>query len=115
VSETASASGRTRYQNSHKIKPIKHTTSLEIEIPESNRRRTETKVVKNNSPIVSFVSFENKEETDAEVKERKRHKSGASTSLSEKYSLNTSASSEPYPQLEDQNTELTVTDFTKYH
>ena len=49
------------------------------------------------------------------MKERKRHKSGASTSLSEKYSLNTSASSEPYPQLVDQNTELTVTDFTKYH
>ena len=124
MSETASHSGRRQHRQSKSnknAKPVKkHVASLEIEIPENKARAEpfQPSVTKTSSPTghETHVSFENTEATEAEVRERRRNKSGTSTSLSEKYSLNTSRSSDPggaVGQLGDME-ELTVTDFTKY-
>ena len=65
------------------------------------------------SPVIheTQVSFENAE--GPEERERRRTKSGTSTSLSEKYSLNTSSDPE-HDNIGDRDI-LTVTDFTKYN
>ena len=123
VSETASQSGWRR-QRLHHVKPEKtiptikssnrqHTSNLEIEISD-NRFVSETR--RNiSSPVIheTQVSFENAE--GPEGRERRRTKSGTSTSLSEKYSLNTSRSSDPeHDNIGDRDI-LTVTDLTKYN
>ena len=123
VSETASQSGWRRQQRPHhQVKPEKniplkspskqHTSNLEIEISD-NRFVSEAR--RNISPVIheAQVSFENAD--SPERRERRKIKSGTSTSLSEKYSLNTSRSSDQdHDNMGDQDI-LTVTDFTKYN
>ena len=56
------------------------------------------------------VSFENAEDGGEDRRERRRTKSGTSTSLSEKYSLNTSSEADqPTP-----SQEVVLVDFTKH-
>ena len=56
------------------------------------------------------VSFENAEDGGEDRRERRRTKSGTSTSLSEKYSLNTSSEADqPTPRQE-----VVLVDFTKH-
>ena len=59
---------------------------------------------------IAQVSFENAEDGGEDRRERRRTKSGTSTSLSEKYSLNTSSEADqPTP-----GQEVVLVDFTKH-
>ena len=58
------------------------------------------------------VSFENAEDGGEDRRERRRTKSGTSTSLSEKYSLNTSSEADQPTPAPGQ--EVVLVDFTKH-
>ena len=69
-----------------------------------------SKLMNSDNDHVAQVSFENAEDGAEARRERRRTKSGTSTSLSEKYSLNTSSEADqPTP-----SQEVVLVDFTKH-